>query len=240
MVLIGAALVFSSCQQDETLENVEQLQKVQDEVIVVPVNPLTGEPEVQNYVPMDTDEIGAETISKAVGGQIIDDQEVRVGIEPNHSLEVDGRLPAGYVLTGIGARARDGKITTLVLEGRYVNSNGTMGTRKRFKFGSEPNHGLEVWYAAPNQHTITGLGARITNGNITTLKLRHRRLGSNRRLSTNYYTARTGTEPNNSLEAEFLPAAHGLNVTRVTLTRVGMREKSNNLTTLQVWASTLR
>ncbi|KAA1242345.1 hypothetical protein [Aquimarina sp. RZ0] len=239
--VIAAAIVltFSACQKEDALEQNEQLLDLKTEIITVPINPITGEPEVQNYVPTNV-VTNIENNQKAVGGQIIDDQEIRVGRDPNHALEVDGKLPKGYVLTGVGARAKKEEITTLVLEGRYVNPDGTMGPRKQFKFGSSPNNGLEVWYAVPHQHIITGIGARLSDGNITTMVLRHRKLKSNGRLSTSLNTAKVGSSPNHGLEAEFMPKDHSLNIKRTVLTRVGMREKKSNLTTLVVWASTLK
>ncbi len=246
--IIGLVLICSlfSCEKEQNIVQVNEDKKIQnssdsnpEEIILVPINPLTGEPEVLNFDFAGVD-LGPENIFKAVGGQIIDDQEIRLGTSPNHSLEVDGYLPAGYVLTGIGARAKSGEITTLVLEGRYVNSDGTMGARKTLSFGSDPYHGLEVWYAVPNLYVITGFGARISDGNFTTMSLRYRKLNSNLRLSDSYYTVKVGSEPEHSLEANFLPVNYNLDVSRTVLTRVGMREASNNLTTLRVWASTLK
>jgi hypothetical protein len=246
--IIGLALIcfLFSCEKEQDIVPMNGDEKIQpsaeanpEEIIIVPINPLTGEPEVQNFDFEDAVQ-DAENIFKAVGGQIIDDQEIRLGSDPNHGLEVDGRLPAGYVLTGIGARVNDGRITTLVMEGRYVNSDGTMGTRMKYRFGTEPNHGLEVWYSVPNQCVITGFGGRISDNNITTMHLRYRELNSNLRLSDSYNTVKVGSAPNHSLEANFLPINYSLDVSRIVLTRVGMREASSNLTTLHVWASTLR
>ena len=237
--IVGLSMLFSSCEKDEVAND----SVINETIITVPVNPLTGEPEVTNYTPLSNTEIAVPT-TKAIGNQIVDDQEIRLGTEPNFTLEVDGVLPADYVLTGVGARAKGGSITTLVLEGRKLRNNGTLGARKQFKFGTEPNHSLEVWYAVPNNHVITGIGARLANGNITTMKLRYRKINYNNnnrfRLGNKLKIAKVGTEPNHTLEAEFVAKQHGLNLKRVLLTRIAMREKNSNLTTLRVFASTLK
>ena len=244
-LLCGLVIFTTACKQEEVSKDIlaPTQTPLKEEVIVVPINPKTGEPEAPNYKPTNIQDGNLVKSTARVGGQIIDDTEYRVGREPNNGLEVDGSLPAGYVLTGIGARAVGNKITTLVLEGRLVNADGSLGNRATYRFGSDKDHSLEVWYAVPDGYVITGVGARLDKGNVTTMRVTYRELGSDLRLSTaNPYKAYVGTEPRHSLEAEFLPSDYqpGLDLSRTVLTRVGMREYASNLTTLHVWASTLK
>ncbi len=90
-IVLASLLFIISCQKDEvviyTLEqDVENI--ANEEIIKVPINSITNEPEVQGIDFTDAIIIANESIQKQVGGQIIDDQEIRLRTTSNSGLEV--------------------------------------------------------------------------------------------------------------------------------------------------------
>lgn len=87
-------------------------------------------------------------------------------------------LPPGYVLTGIGGRIIDDTVKDIRLEGRYLNANGTFGSRKNFRCGDKEDMGsfLSVPNANPNglDYVIVGFEAHSTGETLTITKILYR------------------------------------------------------------------
>lgn len=201
-----------------------------------------GEPVATNFYDYDfeysylpDENTASDNISiQAAPSMVTGIREVRVGAQPNNSLEAECKLPAGYLLTGVGIRAASKTVTTLVCEGRFLNSNGTMGQRKRFRSGSEPNHDLEVWWAAPDNHAITGFGTRMYEKSIYTMRVDYRRISrvnNKLRLTENVKTAKVGKEPNHSLEVYYSPPPNH-NPDRSVFCGLGLRAKDKSIFTM--------
>lgn len=219
---MGFLLILSACEKDNDTEEIQ------------------NEPICSNFY--DYPFINAKDIKdngqKTLGSVIVDETDRFFGVSPYHALETDGILPSDYVLTGIGLRAASSTVTTMVLEGRKVNLDGSMGARVRFYYGSEPNHALEVWLSVPDGCVIYGFGARAAGNDFTTLSVTYRTLNSNLRLS-GMQTIRTGTEPNHALEASYtLPAE--FDPERSIVTGVGTRLHESDFNTLKVTIGTLK
>ena len=78
--------------------------------------------------------------------------------------------PMNHVITGYGGRiANDNKITTLHLELRPIQENGTLGTSYIKKCGKAPDHALERFVRVPNGYVVTGFGAHVQKNNFVGL-----------------------------------------------------------------------
>ncbi len=76
------------------------------------------------------------------------------GSGSNYVNDVSIELPNQYLLTGIGFN----EYTTLLLVGRELNNDGTLGERVEFRDGSDPTAPLDAFYEVPDGHVITGFG----------------------------------------------------------------------------------
>lgn len=69
-----------------------------------------------------------------------------------NDYEID--LPNGYVLTGLGFNSS----ATLVLKGRELLENCTLGEEFEFRDGPNPSGSVAVSYTVPAGHVVTGVG----------------------------------------------------------------------------------
>lgn len=101
--------------------------------------------------------------------------EQRFGSDPDHSLEAEAHVGNQEVVTGLGMRASDGDIKTLVLYGRRLDaSSGRLSTKQSvYRGGGDPDGGLEVdWSSCDGaQKVVTSVGLRGKGNNLTTLVL---------------------------------------------------------------------
>lgn len=143
----------------------------------------------------------------------------RAGVEPYSFLEVSGTTSSscGYlVLTGIGARI-DGSddYTTLHLRGRRINADGSWGETVTYRFGSSPNHTLEVWGEVPSSSTdfygIVGVGlGQSRTEDVRTLVIHYRKLeltASGIRATGPTYQAYFGANPFGPLDVSYVTSA---------------------------------
>lgn len=250
MLAIGLAATFMlSCEQDEeAIQPInEDAQTNEADFVDVTLDPATGEPVATNTDLYPSSErsgkSGSDFTNARLGGQIFEETTVNSGTEPNHSLEIFHTLPPGYVMTGIGLRIRDGIVTTMQVEDRYINIDGSLGPRFRTKHGIAPNHSLEAWFAAPEGFVITGIGVRVRNDNVTTLRAYFQRIDPNSKpenviLEERVFEANVGTVPNHSLEVDF--DTRNLKSykspffrNRAVYTGIGFRCDDDNITTMK-------
>ena len=111
----------------------------------------------------------------------------RGGSEPNHTVEQYAILPDGHVLTGFGISVTDNNVSQVVLYGRRLLSNGTLGTQVVVK---ATEHNVELSHVLPDLlpltpgafvypdstspdqgNIVTGIGLGVTDSNVTTLQL---------------------------------------------------------------------
>jgi hypothetical protein len=142
--------------------------------------------------------------------------EYRAGTEPYSFLEVSGTTSSscGYlVLTGIGARINGSDdYTTLALRGRRINADGSWGETVNYRFGSSPNHTLEVWGEVPASSTdfygIVGIGlGQGGTEDVRTLVVSYRKLeltSSGIRATGPTYQARFGANPYGVQDASYV------------------------------------
>lgn len=81
---------------------------------------------------------------------------------------------------------------------------------------------------------ITGIGVRMHNGDVTTLKVAYRNLDPDRGLIGPDHFQAAGTEPSFSLERWVFPL-EAVHDTHAVLAGIGMRAHPGDLTTLRVW-----
>ena len=68
--------------------------------------------------------------------------------------DIEARLPDKYVLTGVGFNSS----STLLIVGRELYEDGTLGPAASFRDGSQPNAQTAVFYQVPDGTVITGVG----------------------------------------------------------------------------------
>lgn len=73
---------------------------------------------------------------------------------PNYVDDLEATLPDDYVLTGFGFSTN----STLMIAGREILSDGTLGDEYQDRSGSNPNGPFQVTFIAPANHVITGVG----------------------------------------------------------------------------------
>jgi len=158
-------------------------------------------------------------------------EPVKVGSDPNHSLEVQGDVSdQSSVIVGVGARINSNNdFTTLALWVAPIQDDGTIGNPTKVTFGSEPDQSLEAAGQVGNQEVVTGIGMRAASGDLTTLVLYARRLDANTgRLSTQATPYKFGTAPDNALEVDW----NSCDGAQTVITSVGARCASGDVTTL--------
>ncbi|MBN2506282.1 MAG: hypothetical protein JXQ71_06275 [Verrucomicrobia bacterium] len=83
----------------------------------------------------------------------------RVDVE--NRVEAELTAPPGYVITGLGARAHEDNLTTLWLQIRPLQADGTLGAPEELRGGWEPDANLEAKITLPDGYVATGFGGRI-------------------------------------------------------------------------------
>ncbi|MDM8563469.1 hypothetical protein QUF54_08965, partial [Candidatus Marithioploca araucensis] len=162
-------------------------------------------------------------------------------------------LPPNYVLTGIGMDTPNGitpgnLITVVKLEGRKINSNGTLGAREMFC-----DIHTRMFLSVPDgsNYIITGFGATVGKNkkrpkpwksHVTytwpsALHIWYREFDPiNRKLKGGEpYLVSSGGD---SLSLRYLPEEHGFDVKNTVVTSVGMGVSNYSLTGLLVKVST--
>ena len=76
--------------------------------------------------------------------------EQRFGSDPTHSLAASGQVGPQQVLVGVGMRAYETDLTTLVLYGRALDATtGRLSPDlSTYKFGTDPGAGLEASWSS--------------------------------------------------------------------------------------------
>ena len=101
--------------------------------------------------------------------------EKRFGVDSDHSLEAEAHVGNQEVVTGLGMRAKDGDIPTLVVYGRRLDAgSGRLSTEQSvYRGGEEPDGGLEVDWASCDgaQTVVTSVGLRGSGDDLTTMVL---------------------------------------------------------------------
>lgn len=97
-------------------------------------------------------------------------QELRAGNDPTGPIEANVDLPSCYVLVGFGARADTNTAKTLRLWAAPMAADGTLGPVSTFNGGPEPGGNVEAVYNAPGARTVTGVGFRVSSGNVSGLR----------------------------------------------------------------------
>jgi|GEM_PF-3949990 len=184
----------------------------------------------------------------------------RFGRDPNSGLEVNYNpftkppVPGGArldpnrdckVLTGIGLRAHRGNVTTMVLVYSRITSRGLVKSPQWSDtvYRGERT-GLEVFgYSTgliwvPNRNrVIVGVGIREHRSNITTLRLRTRRLNPRTGWLTHPRELRFGRDPNSGLEVSGDTSDHPRAVTNVLVSGLGFRATNSAVTTMHLHLS---
>ena len=82
-------------------------------------------------------------------------------IEAQDKVEAQLHAPAGYVITGLGARAHYDNITTLWLQIQRLRPDGLLGPAEQLRTGWEMDSHLEAQVILPPGYVATGFGAGI-------------------------------------------------------------------------------
>jgi hypothetical protein len=104
-------------------------------------------------------------------------EQLRGGWEPDAGLEAAIELPPGYILTGFGARAApEWDVKSLVVWGRPLGGDGTLGEEKEFRGGVEPAKGPERAVRLDPGRVITSAGLNCGHNDINRIRATSRRL----------------------------------------------------------------
>jgi len=104
------------------------------------------------------------------------------------------------------------------------------------RYGTEPNHSLEVEYTqTDDDRVLVGVGLRAKSDNITTMHLKYARIDENGNVDTeDTELVKEGTDPNHQLEV-WLQCPKQNEV----IVGLGLRAKSDNVTTMRIYTRTL-
>jgi hypothetical protein len=145
-------------------------------------------------------------------------------VDVAEQVEANYTVPAGYVITGIGARGTDENVATMVVRQNRLLPDGELEQGELVYFGYDPGGGTEAAVMLPPCYIAVGYGARAApEWDIHTLVVWARSLEGDGRLGP-MVEFRAGVDPSGGMERQFL-AEEG----RV-LTGVGLRMQFNDLT----------
>lgn len=103
---------------------------------------------------------------------LIDDR-----IEAQQVTEVRYDVPEGCVITGLGFRAHQDNLTTMLIRYHKVSPEGKLVEPKEVRIGSEPDHACEADVLLPEGYVAVGFGGRgAPEWDITTLRIWARKL----------------------------------------------------------------
>jgi hypothetical protein len=154
----------------------------------------------------------------------------RAGRAPNAGLEVrSDPIQRNYVVTGVGLRVHDSNLTTLHLEVAPIRADGTLGERENRRYGPDPDAKPEAVVLAGEQEVVTGIGLRVHDNNVTTIKLYVRRLDPATGALGDVRVLTGGGSPNAGVEVEHYEPGEPL-----VVIGVGARVHDSNVTTLEL------
>jgi len=151
-----------------------------------------------------------------------------LGDKPNNALEVIGGLTdVTTVITGIGVRAKDSNITTLRIEYAQIQSDGTLGDKMHENFGSKPDNKLERYVTTKRQNdVVVGFAIRVKDDDVSGLRIYTRTLDTDN--GTLSERREDVTDGKDVFEIDW----HiDTNITSSVMTRLGLRAKSDDVTT---------
>lgn len=174
------------------------------------------------------------------GVYISDVELIKVGESSNMVPEqlITPMIPPDHVLVGIAARAGKRTVTTVHLMSRQVLGNGYFGPVETAKFGSKPDHELEVrWVSDVSKIAIVGLEFRIdSRDDITTMNVGYKTFDENGVLGELISHVSVGTLPNYTLiEAAYSSAAGDNKV----ITGVGLVNHDEDVDSMWIYEGTL-
>lgn len=98
---------------------------------------------------------------------LIDDR-----IEAQQITEVRFDVPEGCVITGLGFRAHEDNLTTMLCRYHKISPEGKLVEPKEARVGSEPDHACEATVLLPDGYVAVGFGGRgAPEWDITTLRI---------------------------------------------------------------------
>ena len=81
--------------------------------------------------------------------------------EMNDPCELSFEVPGDYVITAMGMRAAEGRVTTLWVTIREILPNGSLGEFRHLRRGSAPDHHPEGIVMLPEGYAAVGFGIQI-------------------------------------------------------------------------------
>ena len=175
------------------------------------------------------------------GAYIKDVKLIKVG-ERSHMVPeqpVTPMLPPDHVLVGVAARAGDKTVTTVHLMYRQVLGDGEFGPVETLRFGSKPDHSLEVrWVADQAKIAIVGLEFRIDkHDDITTMNVHYKTFDANGILGSQISRVSVGSKPDYSLiEAAYSSHAADNKV----ITGLGLVNHDEDVDSMWIYEGTLK
>ena len=98
-------------------------------------------------------------------------EQLRGGWEPDAGLEARIDLPDGFVATGFGARAApEWDVKSLVVWGRPLGQDGTLGEEREFRGGKEPDKGPEKALRLDASRVLTAAGLNCMHNDINRIR----------------------------------------------------------------------
>lgn len=89
--------------------------------------------------------------------------------------EKEKTLPTGYLMTGVGMTVTSDAVTRVMVKGRKLNADCTLGSQTEYNSGSS-TIALEKQYTVPTGYVITGVGMGIHDNNVNRLVVKYRKL----------------------------------------------------------------
>ncbi|MFZ1664892.1 MAG: hypothetical protein WBO28_09895 [Flavobacteriales bacterium] len=85
-------------------------------------------------------------------------------------------LPEGYFMTGIGFSCTSTNMNTIMVKGRKLNVDCSIGSNVEFRAGDLPDASLEKQFTVPSGYAITGVGVGVSGTTVTGLRVFYRQL----------------------------------------------------------------
>lgn len=161
-------------------------------------------------------------------------------------LEVEKVLQPGFVLTGIGARVGNDAVTRMRLRQIGIQPNwtwdlaGSIWTDWVRHPADDGKSFAELEISVAKPFVITGLGMRISSGNVSHIRVQKREYSPASHKLVNPPLLDTVGSGAAELywDTSFITHPYGM-LDKMVIVGVGLRENSDNLTTLKIYAAYL-
>lgn len=231
LLFLTLVILISSCQKEELEKDIYE-DKVYDEELnlYVPKSFYDFDYTVVKELPNPNDYkpiLKSGTLPpSSPGGQIVDCRQF-VFNRVSGGYEVSKKVPTGYVVTGVAANINSAKnYNSLMLEYRYIYSNGSMGPRFRVwdtdRSLLDPGI-MEAWCQCPTNAIATGIKIKgAADVDCMILNYRYHSSTSNRLYGSVFSSIGGCRSCTGVYDQIFVPEEHGLDMNRSVILGIAL------------------